>query len=375
MKFEAEKEQLVKSLLISDSIITSKNVNTILSNCCFNVFNDSIVIVSTDNEIGIKTSLKVKADGNFSFCINGKKLISILKEIPKGDVIISVDEKFNVHISNKNLKGNYSLVGLDKGEFPEMPSYSETNLIEFEQLVLKDIIRKVSYAAATDSIKPSFCGVFIISEEKGKITSVATDSKRLSLVMENTDTIVKLNEGIIIPLKTVHEVSRLLSTQGKCFFSVGKNQCFFKIGDTEIISRLIDGQFPNYKQVIPKEYKIKVCIEKNKLIETLRRMMIFTREPSYKVVIHIKKDSMKIETKTSDLGEAAEEILISSNSDERITIGISAQFLLESIKEIDTDDIEIKIMSNISPILLSPKESNKEIAVIMPIQTKSDQEE
>lgn len=375
MKFEAEKEQLIKSLSISDSIISSKNVNTILSNCCFNVSKDSILIVSTDNEIGIKTSLKVKSDNNFSFCINGKRFISILKEIPKGDVVIIVDDKYNVNISNKSLRGNYSLVGLEKGEFPDLPSFVDKNSIEFDQIILKDIFRKVSYAAATDSIKPSFCGVYFLSEEKGKITAVATDSKRLSLINDDISKNSRLEEAIIIPLKTVHEISRLLTNNGKCSFSIGKNQCFFRIGDTEIVSRLVDGMFPNYKQVIPKEYKIKVQIDKNKLFETLRRVMIFTREPSYKILLHINKDTMRIETKTNDLGEAEEEIKIISNSQENIILGISAQYLLDSIKEMESDEIELKIMSNISPILLSPKDNNKEVAVIMPIQTKLEKEE
>lgn len=375
MKFEAEKEQLLKSITIADSIITSKNVNTVLSNCLFNVEPDSIEIVSTDNEIGIKTRLNAKSDGKFSFTVNGKRFASILKEIPKGDVSITVENNYSVNIKNKSLKGNFSLVGMPKGEFPDLPGFEEKNSIVVEQFTLKDIIRKVAYAAATDSIKPSFCGVYFISEEKGSLTSVATDSKRLSMLHTKINNDVKIDEGVIIPLKTIHEVSRLLSTQGKCSFSIGKNQCYFRIGDTEIVSRLIDGQFPNFKQVIPKEYKMRVSVEKIKLLETLKRVMIFTREPAYKVIINIHKDKMRIEAKTQELGEAEEEISVVSSSDDKITIGISAQYLMEAIREIDTDDIELSIMSNISPLMISPKDNRKDISVIMPIQMKSEHDD
>jgi DNA polymerase-3 subunit beta len=375
MKFEAEKDQLLKSITIADSIITSKNVNTVLSNCLFNVSTDGIEIISTDNEIGIKTDCSAKADGNFSFTVNGKRLASIIKEIPKGDVIIEVGENFSVNVKNKGLRGNYSLVGMPRGEFPDLPSFVEKNSIEIEQSVLKDVIRKVAYAAATDSIKPSFCGVYFLSEEKGSLTSVATDSKRLSLVTIKINSEIQIDEGVIIPLKTINEVSRLLSSQGKCSFSIGKNQCFFRIGDTEVISRLVDGQFPNYKQVIPKEYKMKVVVEKSRLIEALRRVMIFTREPAYKIVLYIHGENMKIEAKTKELGEAEEEIRVNSNTDDKITIGLSAQYFHESIKEIDTEDVELSITSNISPLMISPKDSKKDVSVIMPIQIKTDTEE
>lgn len=375
MKFEAEKDQLLKSITIADAIITSKNVNTVLSNCLFNISPDSVDIISTDNEIGIKTVCKSKSDGIFSFTVNGKRLASIIKEIPKGDVLIEIGENYSVSVKNKGLRGNYTLVGMPKGEFPDLPVFAEKNSIEMDQYVLKDVIRKVSYAAATDSIKPSFCGVYIISEEKGFLTAVATDSKRLSLVTIKLNSEIKIDEGVIIPLKTIHEVSRLLSSQGKCSFSIGKNQCFFRIGDTEIISRLVDGQFPNYKQVIPKEYKMKVVVEKSKLLEALRRVMIFTREPAYKIVLQIYKDQMKIEAKTKELGEAEEEIQVTSSTDDKITIGLSAQYFIESIKEIDTDEIELSITSNISPLMISPKDNKKDVSVIMPIQIKSDHDE
>ncbi len=375
MKFEAEKDHLLKSITIADSIITSKNVNTVLSNCLFNVSAGGIEIISTDNEIGIKTECVARADGNFSFTVNGKRLASIIKEIPKGDVIIEVGENFSVNVKNKGLHGNYSLVGMPKGEFPDLPAFVEKNSIEIDQSVLKDVIRKVAYAAATDSIKPSFCGVYFLSEEKGSLTSVATDSKRLSLVTTKINSDIKIDEGVIIPLKTINEVSRLLSSQGKCSFSIGKNQCFFRIGDTEVISRLVDGQFPNYKQVIPKEYKMKVVVEKSRLIEALRRVMIFTREPAYKIVLHIHGEQMKIEAKTKELGEAEEEIRVKSNTDDKITIGLSAQYFLESIKEIDTEDVDLSITSNISPLMISPKDSKKDVSVIMPIQIKTEHDE
>ena len=375
MKFEVERDQLLKSITIADSIITSKNVNTILSNCLFNVGNNVIEILSTDNEIGIRTGFEAVSDDSFSFTVNGKRFAGILKEFPRGIVTVILNENYSVNIKMKGLQGNYSLVGLPRGDFPDLPEFNEKKSFEFDQAILKDVFRKVVYAASTDSIKPSFCGVYFISEEKGSISAVATDSKRLSLVKTKINSEIMIEDGVIIPLKTVHEVSRLLGNNGSCSLIIGDNQCFFRIGNTEIVSRLIDGQFPNYKQVIPKEHKTIVTVKKAKLAEAIKRVIIFTREPSYKALINFNKGVLKIETKSSELGEAEEEIPVLLNGDDSFTVGISAQFLFDSIREIDTDDVDIFITSNISPLIISPHGNRLETSVIMPIQLRSGNDE
>ncbi len=373
MNFQVDKEILIKSLSIADSIISSKNVHTLLSNCLFNVSLDEIEIVSSDNEIGVRTRLKSSSESEMSFAINPKKLLGIVKELPKGDVLVEVMENYSIVIRSRNLKGHYSLIGTSRGDYPELPDFDEENSIEIDQSLLKDIIRKVIYAASNDNIKPVFNGLYLLSESSERITAVASDSKRLTLFSAKLDSPMNISKGTIIPLKTIHEISRLLSNTGKCRLLLAKNQCFFRINETDIVSRVIDGQFPNYKQVIPQDRKFEISIQTEKLRDSLRRVMVFAREPSYKVMLNFSKDSLLIEVKTSELGEAEEEIQIESNRDESISIAISAQYLLDAIKEVDSFSVVFGMTTPISPVLICPEGNDNHISVIMPIQSKSPQ--
>jgi DNA polymerase III subunit beta len=377
MIIRINKESLLKSINIADSIISSKNINTILSNCLFNVSKDSIEIISTDNEIAIRTNISASADSTISFATNGKKFSSILKELPNDELLITINESYLIDITSesKSVKGHYTLFGLATNDYPEIPRFVEDNAVEIEQGVLKEMMRKVMYAASGDSIKPLFNGIYFVSDPKGSISSVGTDSRRLSLITRTINQNADFGDGIIIPLKTIHEIYRLLESSGKCKFSYKNNQCFFKIANTEVVSRIVDGQYPNFRQVVPKEYLFEIEVETKKFLDSIRRAMIFTREPANKIILNIQEGKIIIQANTPDLGAAEEEITTKSNKDEKITIGINAQFLIDSLKEMDSEHIKCGITGQMSPFTISPMDDNNYLSIIMPIQIKSSQNE
>jgi DNA polymerase III subunit beta len=373
MYFDVDKDSLYKSINIADSIISSKNVNTILSNCLFQVSNNEIVIISTDNELGIRTRCDVISDSSFSFTANGKRFASILKELPKGEVSVSLSDSHIIDINSKakGIKARYKLVGTGSEEFPEISFTPGDGLVEINQIVLKEMLRKVVHAAANDTIKPVFNGVFLISDANGTLSAVATDSRRLAHIRRSIEGDLNFNDGVILPLKTVNEVSRLLSAGGMCRFSIFENQCYFQINETEIVSRIVDSQFPNFKQVIPKEQHTSVVVDTQKIIESLRRAMVFTREPANKVIMNFKKDVIIIKAETPELGEAEEEIHSESNSKEQLSIGINAQFMLDAVKEIDSGSMIVGLTGQMSPVTVRPENDPEYTLVIMPIQIKS----
>lgn len=375
MKIEIEKDQLMEAIGIADSIIPSRSVNAILSNCLFNVIKDEIEIISTDNEIGIKTKVAAAADGEASFTADGKRFYGILKELPRGVVYIDVSNSSALDITSKAIKGHYKLIGTSADDYPDLPVFYNKEQIEIEQGEFKTLIKKIMYAAAADNLKPVYNGIYIVPESAKKITFVATDSRRLAIITKEMEVPVDIEEGVIIPLKTIHELFRLLATEGTCRFSVTKNQCFFKINDTEMMSRVIDGQFPNYKQVIPRDYQAVVTVQTDRFLNSLRRAMIFTREPTNSVVLHFSKEKLVIEAKTPDLGEAEEEILIESNSKEKISIGVNAQFLLEALREMESNTVAVGITGQMSPMTITPDNNRGYISVIMPIKIKSSEED
>ena len=376
MLISVDRDALLRSINIADSVISSKNINTILSNCLFNVITDEIEIVSMDNEIAVRTRVDAVSDVAGSFTANGRKFSVLLKELPSDELSLSVNDKMLIDIKSKakDIKGHYSLVGTSADEYPEIPVIVDENSIELEQSVLKEMIKKTVFAASTDTIKPVFNGLFFSINSQGMLTSVATDSRRLSIISRPVSNTINLGDGIIIPLKTVHEIFRLLENTGTCRFAVHNNQCFFKIGRTEIISRIVDGHFPNYKQVIPKEHSLEAVIETKRLLDSVRRVMIFSREPANRIILSFSKNKLHIEANTPELGHAEEEIEIEATGSEKASIGINAQFLIETLKEIDSYSLKCGITGQMSPVAIMPEDDGNFISVIMPIQIKSGNE-
>jgi len=374
VKLTINKDTILKAINTADSVISSKNINTILSNCLFNVSRDKVEIIATDNEMAVRTQIDASADNDFSFTANGKKLSSIIKELPDEDISITIDDSMVINIKSSNIKGNYTFYGIDSNEYPQLPEISNENSIDIEQATFKEMIKKVIYAAATDTIKPVFNSIYIISEKPGTITAIATDSRRLSMITREINSEAFIGEGIIIPLKTINEVYKLLSNSGSCKISFDSKQCYFKINETEIISRVIEGQFPNYKQIIPKEYSHKSIIETSKILDSVKRAMVFTREPANKIIMTLNKDLLHIEANTPELGQAEEELNIESDNKEKIFLGINAHFLFDTLKQIDSFSFVCGITGQMSPITIIPEDDKNYISVIMPIQIKTSAE-
>jgi len=371
MKITVNRDIILKAISVADSVISSKNINTILTNCLFRLSRDIMEIISTDNEIAIRTKIDVISDGEFSFTANGKKLLSIIKELPDDEIVLTVDDSMIININSKSVKGSYVLYGTGSEEFPDLPEVKNENAIEIEQPVLREMIKKVIYAAANDTIKPVFNSVYLVSEKPGTLSAIATDSRRLAMITRTIESESIVGEGIILPLKTVNELSRLLTNSGTCKLSFDSNQCYFQINETEIISRIVNGQFPNYKQIIPKEYSHRVIIETARILDSVKRSMIFTREPANKIIMTFNRDVLNIEANTPELGKAEEELPIETDSKEKIFLGINAQFLMDTIKQLDSFSFVCGITGQMSPVTIIPEDDKNYISVIMPIQIKT----
>jgi DNA polymerase-3 subunit beta len=233
------------------------------------------------------------------------------------------------------------------------------------------MLSKTVHAAANDSVKPIFNGVYVSSEAEKSLTVVATDSRRLSMMRKDTKGNVTLKEGVIIPLKTVNELLHILNEHDTCLIEFDESRCHVKSGRTEIVSRLIDGQFPDYKQVIPNDYLLKSVVEVKRLKEALNRIKIFTNEPSWRILLKFSSNVLVIEASYPDQGEGREEVPVESDANEPVTVGINVQFLLDLLKEIDSYSVFIGVTGVMSPLVLHPEDNKEFLSVIMPIQIRS----
>ena len=375
MKITVDKELLYKAVIIAESVISSKNINTILSNCLFNVTEDELEIISTDNEMAIKTRIEIVSDGTASFLVNGKKFSSILKELPSGEIELYVNDKLQIDISStfKDIKGNYSIIAADSTDYPEIPEFIESDSIEMEQSVLREMLKKVIYAASRDTIKPAFNGIYFVIENGNNITTVATDSRRLSMISRTLNISMSNFEGFIIPLKTINEIYKMLESTETCNFTVANNQCFFRIGKTDVISRIVDGQFPAYKHVIPKDHIIETVIETKSLLDSIKRVIIFASEPTYTIILNFSSGKLTINASTTDLGTAEEEIILDPPFENSVILRINAQFLIDSLREIDSLYVKCGITGEMSPLKLVPQDDPNYVSVVMPLHKPSNE--
>ena len=362
MNIEAKREDLLKAINIAESILSSKNVNQVLTNCMFDVTEERIGVISTDNEIAVRTFVDVESDACSSFLANGKKLSTLLRELNEFQISMNIDDSKTIQIKSKN--GNYKLVGMGTEEYPVIQNVDLSNAIEFEQSALKDMLKKTMFSASSDTIKPVFNGIYFVDG----LTVVSTDSRRLTMVKKDVVN-MELEQGVIIPLKTIYLVYKLLDS-GVCYFAVQDRQCFFKIGETEIISRLVDGRFPNYEQVIPTKNVSEAVINTKQFLEAVRRVIVFASEPAYKIVMKFSNDKLVLDSDTAELGFANEKIDIEYTGDD-IELGINGQFLLDALKEFGAGSVTCGINGAMSPFTLGSRKDF--ISIIMPIQIKREE--
>jgi DNA polymerase-3 subunit beta len=366
MKSIIKKEDLIKAINLTDPIVSIKNISSSLSNLSFDFFKNHINISSSDKELFVKTRINAVCGNVMSCLVNGKKLLSILKELPDNDISLDVDENLKMIVTSnaKTIKGKYSIYCSQDDDFPEAPVFAEENYIEIEQSVLKEMIIKVIFASSIDTIMPVFNSIYFESDSSGRLSIAASDSRRLSCisrkVSENTE-----GFSMLLPLKAINEVLRILDS-GVCKISLNMKQFFLSVENTFFVSSIIDEVFPNYRQIIPREYLYEFEIKRIDLFNSLKRAMIFTKEPANKINLNVNSERMVISASTSDLGASEEELRVLPVKEGEISLVLNGKFLLDSIKEIDSDCIRLCLSGNKNPIMVIPKNDKDHISVMMP---------
>ncbi|MBU1077187.1 MAG: DNA polymerase III subunit beta, partial [Spirochaetes bacterium] len=248
MKLTITKEKLLKSLQLAEDIITSKNTMSILSNLLLETVGKELKVISTDLETAIKIHVNadIKAEG--AITVFAKKFTEVIRELPNDDIEIDVDEEKYIKIRSKNaqVKANFRIIGIPKNDYPVLPEFKKEKTITLPQNVFKDMIRKSIFSVSKDEIQGTISGVKLELND-GKLRLVATDARRLSLIDYKLDSNFSI-EGVIIPQKVLSELLKILNEEGNIEISIGEKQIYFKIDNIELISRLIDGKFPDYNQ-------------------------------------------------------------------------------------------------------------------------------
>jgi len=370
MQFSISKNIFLSGLTKIQGIVEKRHTIPILANVLIEAKNNEIIITATDLEVGLKSKYEAKIIEEGKITVSAKKLFEIIKELP--DKEINFLSKNNFWVEIKCYKSVFNLVGLSPEEFPKFPDY-ETNTNTINKNSLSEMIDKTLFSVSNDETKFNLTGIFIKSEKIDNVNNlvfVSTDGHRLSLIQREIDEDLdgKYKDGFILPKKGIIEIKKLLENiEDEVVIGLSDNNFTINNKNTTLIMRMVDGDFPDYKRVIPEKGSNVAIINKDLFLHALKRISILSSEKSKGIKINLKNDLLILSSSNPDLGDAKEEIDITYGGDE-ISIGFNAKYIIDILQVIKTENIVFNLKDNISPGRISPEGDENHLSVIMPMR-------
>jgi DNA polymerase III subunit beta len=367
MKLTISKEQMIHGLQAVQNIVSTRTTLPVLSNVLLRAEGERLDLTATDLDVTISSAVEASVQKPGAVTLPAKRLFGIIKELPTPQIELEVDDKNMCRIVSG--ASFYRIHGLAAEEFPPFPRFEENRKINFPQDKLKSLLRKTSYAISTDESRFVLNGIFF-SLKNHRVTLVATDGRRLALAEEEVDVGAGSEGECIVPSKAINELNRLLGAQNDVEIKFTDNQVAFKLqGDkgysTQIISKLIDGNYPNYRQVIPSEAKERITVVREELLQALRRAEIMTSEKSNSVKLNFGSNKLEITANTPEVGEARESIAINYKGKE-MAIAFNPVYMMDPLKALDNDEVYIELIDELSPGVI--KINGPFLYVLMPMR-------
>ncbi len=372
MKFIISSNTLLKNLQLISGVITPNNALPILENFLFEINEKKLILKSTDLDCTMETVLDVESEDNGTIAIDAKMILEFLKAFPEQPLTFLINTENNT-VKVHSEDGEYSFSFFDGNEFPKTPSLDEEKTIKINSQVFLNSITQTIFAAGNDELRPVMSGVFC-DVSSGNINFVATDAHKLikHIVNENTDQ----KTSFILPKKPLNIIKNNLSdSDEEINISYDKSNAIFSFNDVTIYCRLIDGNYPNYEQVIPKDNPNELIISKSILVNTLKKVMPLSNKSTNQVVLDIKGNSLAVMTIDTDVNNSALSNIKTNlkYNGEDLKIAFNGKFLLEILNSLNYEELKIKLKTPAKAVTIEPnKEENQTLALIMPIMISED---
>jgi len=346
MKFKVEKPQLMNAIQAVQNIITSKSALPILSNILIETQGLVLRLTATDLDIGITCAIPVDIQEPGAITIPAKRFSDIVKEFPL-DVINVTTKKNNQVIIDSDMC-QFKIMGLAKEEFPKLPEFKDKKAIKIDQGVLRQMLTLTTFAVSMDETRYVLNGV-LFKINKSTLTLVATDGKRLAIAERKLSAVEPdVEVSIIIPIKTIQELNRNLKDTGELSLVISSNQVLFDLGAVAVVSRLIEGEFPDYKQVVPAASENKMKVERSQFLLAIKRAALLTTQDYQAVKLEVFKNKLVISKSTPDVGEFHEELAVEYQGRE-LVIGFNPVYLMVLLKNLNEETIGLELTDGEKP--------------------------
>jgi DNA polymerase III subunit beta len=365
MKFSATKEKLLEGLQQVQNVVSTRTTLPILSNVLMQAKGGEVLLTTTDLDVGVRGAFEASVEKDGATTLPARRLFTIIRELPSSEVSIEVDSKNAASI--RSGQSFFKILGLPEEEFPPLPKFDSAKVVTIRQKDLRDGLRKTSYAISTDETRYVLNGL-LFSFKENKLTLVATDGRRLAMVDIELEFPKSHEADIIVPTKAVTELGRLLTEDGEVKVSVGSGQIAFDLNNTLLVSKLIEGNYPNYKQVIPTETKERVTLERETFLNSLRRVSLLASDKSNSIKLNFSKNNIDITANTPEVGEAKESLPVSYKGRD-FSIAFNPEFLMAPLRALGEDEVFLDLIDEMSPGVL--KIQTPFLYVLMPMRISS----
>ncbi len=380
MKVDILREKLYRASLLAGKVITTKSNLPILSNIALIANeNGELILIASDLEVSVRLTLNAKVTEPGKITVPARKFIEYLASLNLEKVSLEVDQK-QIEVISGDTRAKFVTMPID--EFPVLPetvSLEKKLLIERDRF--KDAIKQVVFAAARNDAHPVLSGVLFEFEGSNKMNMVSTDSFRLSYRQLQVDTNIK--DPLIIPARALTEIEQFISEASNftedvpsdviLSLSEGDNQLFFKYANIEVIARLLEAEFPNYKRVIPEEFSSTVNVNRLEFIQAIKRTSIFAAREGQAIKLEFSASNGEIKSSAQSVDVGSHSSVVRADIEGKdMTLGFNSKFILEGLESFKDDVIRIEIKDNTAPVKLSGAKNPDYIHIVMPMSLNSE---
>lgn len=362
MKFIVSSSSLLKHLQQISGVINANTVLPILEDFLFEIQDKRLSVVATDLETVMRVQMDVESKTNGRVCIPAKILMDSLKNIADQPLTFNIDKTFAVEITSDN--GKYKVMGENPDNFPKEPVADNTNSFALSSTALVTCINKALFAVSNDDLRPAMTGVFF-ELNKDSLQCVATDAHRL-VRYKRTDVKCPKTDNFIVPKKPLNLLKNALpDNHDELTVSYNSNHFFVSHGSTQLICRLIDARFPDYKVVIPADNPYKLLVNKADFQNALRRVSVFSNKSTNQVAISISGSNLQLTAQDVDFSFEGDEHMSCQYDGEDLQIAFNARFLIEMLNAADTDEIKMELSTPTKAGIIKPTEQNEGEELLM----------
>ena len=367
MELTFEKDDLLRALQILQGVASGRTTLPILANVLIRAADEKIECVATDLEVGIKIIVKGVIQEDGAITVSAKKLADIVKELPEDQTIHFVTTA-NDRVEITCGDGVYKIIGLSDEEFPQLPPV-EGHSLTIDGETLRDVLRKTEFAAATDDVRYFLNGLYF-SFLENRTEVVATDMVKLALARCEQFSAPENVTGIIVPLKAVKEIGRTFDGSNSVQVSIRENQILFADDTSTLTTRLVDGDYPKYQEVVPESAEGGAVVSKELFLHASRRVALLSNPKNHCVCVEIDSERIHLSVNTPEIGEAHETLPVESSTGS-LRFGIDARWLIETLMHIESESVAVEFVSEAKPIVFKPVDADDHVCLVVPMRLES----